>query len=174
MQRLKLFIPLIIFMALAVLLWRGLGLDPNYMPSALIDQSMPQFSLPTLKDDNAVITQDEFKGKVSLVNVWATWCPSCRQEHATLLDLAAQGVPIYGVDYKDETPAARRWIRDLGDPYVLTIVDADGRLGLDLGVFGAPETYIVDKQGVIRHRHVGVVTHSAWREQLLPIVKSLQ
>lgn len=174
MQRLKLFIPLVVFFVLAVLFWRGLSLDPTRMPSALIDKPVPEFELPTLKDADRRVGRDLFHDQVSLLNVWATWCVSCRVEHPYLVKLAQEGVPIYGVNYKDDVTAARKWLRDLHDPYVLSVVDADGRLGIDLGVFGAPETYVVDKAGVIRYKHVGVVDERIWLQTLKPIVDSLR
>lgn len=173
MQRLKLFIPLLVFAALAGLFWKGLSLDPNAMPSALIDKPVPAFQLPTLESDQ-LVGPEIFRGRVSLLNVWATWCISCRVEHPFLNQLAEQGVPIVGLNYKDDTQAARKWLRDLHNPYVLSIIDADGRLGLDLGVFGAPETYVVDPTGTIRYKHVGVVDERVWREVLAPLVAQLQ
>lgn len=173
-SRLKLFLPLAIFVVMAGFFWRGLSLDPTAMPSALIDKPMPEFSLPTVKSEQRIITQNDLKGKVSLLNVWATWCVSCRVEHPFLVTLAEDGVPIVGVNYKDDVVAAQQWLRDLADPYLYSVVDADGRLGIDLGVFGAPETYILDKNGVIRFKHVGVVNEKIWKEQLLPIYKQLQ
>lgn len=179
MQRLKLFIPLVIFAVLAVLFWRGLSIDPTAMPSALIDKPVPEFSLPALHNEAGAesskpLTDAMFKGQVSLLNVWATWCVSCRVEHPFLVALAEQGVPIIGVNYKDESVAARQWLQDLGNPYKSNIVDADGYLGLDLGVFGAPETYVVDAEGVIRYKHVGVVDERVWQETLQPIVAHLK
>jgi cytochrome c biogenesis protein CcmG, thiol:disulfide interchange protein DsbE len=173
MSRFKLFIPLIIFMVLAAFFWKGLSLDPTAMPSALLDKPVPTFSLATVNDEKRTVTQEELKGKVSLLNVWATWCISCRQEHPYLLAIAELGIPIYGVNYKDDVVKAKQWLKDLEDPYQFSIVDADGRLGIDLGVFGAPETYVVDKLGVIRYKHVGVITDQVWTETLLPIVESL-
>ena len=114
------------------------------------------------------------KGQVSLLNIWATWCLPCRQEHPFLNALKAQGVPIYGVNYKDSTEEAQRWLTELHNPYVFSVLDADGRLGLDLGVFGYPETYVVDKNGVIRYKHIGVVNQTVWDQVLAPIVKELQ
>ncbi len=174
MNRLKLFIPLGIFAVLAVLFWRGLSLDPTEMPSSRIGDPMPAFSLPTVRDANAQITQEDLKGEVSLVNVWATWCAACRIEHPFLVDLAEQGMPIYGINYKDDVEEAKRWLAQLHDPYRLSVVDQDGRLGVDLGVFGAPETYVIDKQGVIRYRHVGVVDQRVWDEKLGPLVERLK
>lgn len=179
MQRLKLFIPLAIFAVLAVLFWRGLSIDPTAMPSALIDKPVPKFSLPALREpakgqSEALLNESLFIGRVSLLNIWATWCVSCRVEHPFLVELAEQGVPIVGVNYKDESGAARQWLQDLGDPYEHNIVDADGYLGLDLGVFGAPETYVVDSDGVVRYKHVGVVDERVWLDTLQPIVTHLK
>ncbi len=173
MSRFKLFIPLAVFVVLALLFWRGLSLDPTAMPSALIDKSMPVFNLPTVREPEKQITQDDLKGEVTLLNVWATWCISCRVEHPFLVQLAQQGIKIVGVNYKDDQVAARKWLQDLHDPYVYSIVDADGRLGIDLGVFGAPETYVLDRQGVIRYKHVGVVDEKVWTQTIKPIVDQL-
>jgi cytochrome c biogenesis protein CcmG/thiol:disulfide interchange protein DsbE len=170
--RLKLFLPLILFIGLALLLFRGLSLDPQALPSALIDQPLPAFSLPVLGQER-LLGPGELKGEVALLNVWATWCISCRVEHPYLMQLAAGGVPIYGVNYKDEDAAAAKWLADLGDPYRATIVDREGSLGLDLGVYGAPETYLVDARGVIRHRHVGVVDERVWTTLLQPMYLEL-
>lgn len=173
-QRIKLFIPLIVFAVLALLFWRGLSLDPNAMPSALIDKPIPAFHLPTLEDTDRLVDQEIFKGKVSLLNVWATWCPTCYAEHGFLVTLAEQGIPIFGVNYKDDVPAAQKWLKELHNPYVLSVVDADGRLGVNLGVFGAPETYIVDKEGVIRYKHIGVVDEKVWTQTLQPLMAKYQ
>lgn len=177
-QRLFLFIPLVIFIILAVLFWRGLSLDPTSMPSALIDKPVPVFKLPVLpapENPEGVIQASEqlLKGQVSLLNVWATWCVTCRQEHEFLLTLKNQGVIIFGINYKDDFAEAQKWLTELHNPYVLSVVDADGRLGLDLGVFGAPETYVVDKQGVIRYKHIGDVNLQVWEEKLKPLITSL-
>ena len=173
MQRLKLFLPLLVFVVLAGFLWRGLALDPNAMPSALLDKPMPTFNLPTLENDTETVTEDVFTGSVTLLNVWATWCISCRVEHPYLVKLAEQGVRIIGLNYKDDSAEARKWLATLHNPYRFSIIDADVRIGLDLGVFGAPETYVVDAQGVIRYKHVGVVDERVWREKLQPIVQEL-
>jgi cytochrome c biogenesis protein CcmG/thiol:disulfide interchange protein DsbE len=171
--RLKLFIPLILFAVLALFLYRGLQLDPREMPSALIDRPLPTFELPALGQDR-LLTREQVVGEVALFNVWATWCVSCRVEHPYLHMLAEQGVPIYGVNYKDDDTDALRWLEELGDPYRLNIVDAEGTLGLDLGVYGAPETYLVDAAGVIRYRHVGVVDERVWKDILQPLYIELQ
>ncbi|MEP1593451.1 MAG: DsbE family thiol:disulfide interchange protein, partial [Halieaceae bacterium] len=160
------------FAILALLLFRGLELDPREMPSALIDKPLPEFSLPRLGSDSGIARVDVV-GEVALFNVWATWCVSCRVEHPYLQQLAENGVPIYGVNYKDDDAAAIQWLQDLGDPYRANIVDAQGSLGLDLGVYGAPETYFVDASGVIRYRHVGVIDERVWQSRLEPIYREL-
>lgn len=170
MGRLKLFIPLFIFVVMAVFLWRGLALDPTELPSALIDKKVPPFSLPQL-DENAqdikkqkILTNKDLVFKPYLLNIWATWCPTCRHEHPYLLELEEKGIPIVGLNYKDNSAAAMKWLDQLGDPYAINLFDEKGTLGLDLGVYGAPETYVVDAQGVIRYRHVGVVDAKVWNE----------
>jgi len=171
-RRVKLFLPLGMFAVLSLLLFRGLSLDPQALPSALIDRPLPGFSLPAL-DDGRTLDASVLGGEPALLNVWATWCVSCRVEHPYLQQLADQGVPIYGLNYKDDPALARQWLSQLGDPYRLTIVDQQGRLGLDLGVYGAPETYLVDAAGVVRHRHVGVIDERIWRERLLPLYREV-
>ncbi|MEM6580426.1 MAG: DsbE family thiol:disulfide interchange protein [Pseudomonadota bacterium] len=171
-SRLKLFMPLLLFVALALFLFRGLSLDPQAMPSALIDQPLPAFSLPVLGEE-VQITRDDVLGEVALMNVWATWCVSCRVEHPYLLQLSDSGIPIYGINYKDEDAAALRWLAELGDPYRANIVDRTGTLGIDLGVYGAPETYLVDAEGMIRYRHVGVVDERVWQTVLQPLFLEL-
>jgi cytochrome c biogenesis protein CcmG/thiol:disulfide interchange protein DsbE len=170
--RLKLFLPLILFAGMAAFLFRGLSLDPQALPSALIDRPLPEFSLPALGEERT-LSRAEVIGEVALLNVWATWCPSCRVEHPYLVQLAASGVPIYGLNYKDEDAAAERWLAELGNPYRANIVDREGSLGVDLGVYGAPETYLLDAQGVIRYRHVGVVDERVWQTVLQPMYQQL-
>jgi len=177
-QRLFLFIPLAIFAALAVLFWRGLSLNPNEMPSALLNKPVPPFELPVLpapENPQGLVSanQEMLKGKVSLLNVWATWCTTCRQEHEFLNTLKAQGILIYGINYKDNGEDAQRWLAELHNPYVFSVTDEDGRLGLNLGVFGAPETYVIDKQGVVRYKHIGDVNAQVWEKTIKPIFDSL-
>lgn len=172
-QRALLFIPVAVFAVLVVFFWRGLSLDPNKMPSALLNKPVPPFSLPRLENPQEFRTQSILQGKVSLLNVWATWCVTCREEHAFLNKLKQQGVAIIGVDYKDNTQDAQRWIAELGNPYTEILTDVDGRFGLNLGVFGAPETYVVDKQGVIRYKHIGDLNQKVWDENVKPIFDSL-
>ena len=165
MPRLLLFIPLLLFIVLAAFLWKGLSIDPRELPSALLDKPFPEFKLSALGDPDRVIGTEDFIGQPVLINVWATWCPSCRQEHEQLLTIAQSGeIPVIGLNYKDERGPALNWLQQLGIPYQFNIYDVDGMLGLDLGVYGAPETYLLDAQGIIRHRHVGVLTAQDWQE----------
>ncbi len=173
MKRLLMLLPLAIFLLVAVFLYRGLFLDPTELPSALIGKPLPSFSLPSVEDPQRVVTAEDIKGKPALVNVWATWCVACKVEHPVLNKLAEQGVVIHGVNYKDENASAQKWLRDFHDPYQLNIRDEQGTLGLDLGVYGAPETFLVDKQGIIRHKYVGVIDERVWREQLAPLYQQL-
>lgn len=177
MQRIKLFIPLFIFIILAVFLLNGLERDPNAMPSALINRPVPEFLLPVLVaegGDARQVDQRVFQGQPSLLNVWATWCISCRVEHPYLNQLSQQGIRIIGLNYKDDSVEANKWLAEKGDPFVLSIVDASGRMGLDLGVFGAPETYVIDSSGVIRYKHVGVVDDRVWQKHLRPVWMEVQ
>lgn len=168
MGRLKLFLPLAAFAGLGLFLFRGLSLDPTALPSALVNEPVPAFNLAALDPQQGSLTQDDLSGMPALLNVWATWCYSCRVEHPYLLELAESGVRIIGLNYKDDAVAARQWLVDLGNPYAVTISDTEGTLGLDLGVYGAPETYVIDAAGVIRHRHVGVVNDTVWQRDLAP------
>jgi cytochrome c biogenesis protein CcmG/thiol:disulfide interchange protein DsbE len=170
MARIKLFVPLFIFLALAALLYLGLGRDPRELPSALVDRPMPAFALPSLRDGKP-LDATLFRGGPRLLNVWGTWCGACRDEHPFLIQLAGRGVSIVGLDYKDDPAAARRWLVDRGDPYLEVIADQEGRLSLDLGVYGAPETYVVDGAGIIRYRHVGVLNEQVWRERMEPVYR---
>ncbi|ANF27754.1 DsbE family thiol:disulfide interchange protein [Stutzerimonas stutzeri] len=173
MKRLLMLLPLAIFLLVAVFLYRGLFLDPTELPSALIGKPLPSFSLPSVEDPQRVVTAEDIKGKPALVNVWATWCVACKVEHPVLNKLAEQGVVIHGVNYKDANAAAQKWLKDFHDPYQLNIRDEQGSLGLDLGVYGAPETFFVDKQGIIRHKYVGVIDERVWREQLAALYQQL-
>jgi cytochrome c biogenesis protein CcmG/thiol:disulfide interchange protein DsbE len=168
MSRLKLFIPLIFFAVLSVFLYRGLALNPQELPSALIDKLVPQFNLQKLGDTSRILSRTDIIGQASLLNIWATWCISCRVEHPYLHKLKDEGVVIIGINYKDEDEAALKWLQQRGDPYSFSIADRAGALGLDLGVYGAPETYLLDSGGIIRYRHVGVIDHRVWLETLEP------
>jgi cytochrome c biogenesis protein CcmG/thiol:disulfide interchange protein DsbE len=169
MRQWKLFLPLGVFLVLAVLFWRGLQLDPEYMPSALVDRPVPSFQLPDLLSGELLDEAVLYEGP-TLVNIWATWCPSCYVEHPYLNELAARGVRIVGINYKDDDTKARAWLAEKGNPYAANIVDADGMLGLDFGVTGAPETYLVDAEGVIRFRHQGPMNEQVWQRDFLPLM----
>jgi len=163
MRKLLLFIPLALFIGMGFFLWKGLYLDPREIPSALVDRPMPAFELPSLTEPERKLSAADLKGEVALVNVWATWCPTCKEEHSFLNQLAQQGVTIYGINYKDEPVKATAWLQRYLNPYREVILDQEGRLGLDLGVYGAPETYVIDAQGTIRYRHVGAVDAKVWK-----------
>lgn len=142
------------------------------MPSALIDRPVPAFSLRLLNDPQTVANNAMLEGP-ALLNIWATWCNACKIEHPFLNKLAAEGVAIYGINYKDDPAAALKWLEKGGNPYRFNLMDMDGALGFDLGVFGAPETYLVDDQGIIRYRHVGVLDESVWKARFRPLMSSL-
>ena len=174
-RHLRYLAPLALFALLVALLFRGLSLDPKLVPSPLVDKPIPAFTLTRLDDPAATISDADFKGKVSLLNVWATWCVSCRQEHEVLVRLAQTGqVDIYGPNYKDNRADAQRWLAQLGNPYIANAFDSDGRVGIDWGVYGAPETFIIDREGIIRHKHVGPITIEILNEEILPIVARLK
>lgn len=162
-------LPLFVFIALGLLLMNSLGKDPQLLPSVKIGKSLPAFSLPVLGDETQLISQNTLKGEVFLLNVWATWCPSCRIEHPVLNQLAQQGVVIYGLNYKDQNKEAETYLKTLGNPYKKVISDSRGDLGLDLGVYGAPETYLVGADGIILYRLVGVITKENWLSTLKPL-----
>lgn len=162
-------IPVLLFAGLVAFFARGLQLDPSYVPSPLIGKPIPEFTLPTLADPNVSLSDRDLRGEISLLNVWATWCVGCRQEHGYLVELAAQsGLPIYGLNWKDDTDAARQWLQQLGDPYRVTAVDADGRVAIDFGVYGAPETFLVDADGTILFKHLSPLTREVWQRDFLP------
>lgn len=168
-------LPLVAFLVLAVFLFVGLGKDPREVPSPLIGKPAPAFMLPQLHDQSQMFSPQVMKGKVWLLNVWASWCVSCRDEHPVLVALSQQNiVPIYGLDYKDKPEDAEQWLKKGGDPYVLSISDRDGRVGIDYGVYGVPETYVIDKQGIIRYKQIGPVTPESLRDKILPLVRELE
>ena len=167
-------IPLAIFLVLVAFLAIGLRRDPHEIPSPLINKPAPAFQLAQLKDPSKTFSAEEMKGKVWVLNVWASWCFSCRDEHPLLLQYARSGVlPIYGLNSKDKREDALAWLAELGDPYVLSVSDLDGRVGIDYGVYGAPETYLIDRAGVIRFKQVGPVTPDIWQQKILPLAKEL-
>ncbi|MGB2375121.1 MAG: DsbE family thiol:disulfide interchange protein [Porticoccaceae bacterium] len=173
MNRIALYIPLVVFAVLSLFLLKGLDRDPTELPSALVGEPFPAFVLPSLADEQKLLSERDLNSRVVLVNVWATWCFACRIEHPMLNQLAAEGVGIIGLNYKDQNDQARQWLEQKGDPYLFNIVDAEGRLGFDLGVTGAPETYLVDARGVIRYRRVGVVDQRIWDEEISSLYQQL-
>lgn len=168
-------IPLGVFIVLAAFLYRGLSLDPKEVPSPLIGKPAPAFQLSELEDVSVTIGNKDLLGKVSLLNVWATWCVSCRAEHEVLMRLAESGeVDIYGLNYKDGRPEALRWLKMFGNPYVANAFDADGRVGIDWGVYGTPETFLIDQNGIVRYKHVGPISEEALSSVLLPKIRELK
>jgi cytochrome c biogenesis protein CcmG/thiol:disulfide interchange protein DsbE len=169
-----LFLPLILFVVLVMFLLVGLRRDPHEVPSPLINKSTPDFQLPQLQQATATFSAKEMRGKVWLLNFWGTWCVACREEHPLLVQYAKTGaVPIYGVDYKDERAAALQWLDEFGNPYTLTAFDVDGRVSIDYGVYGAPESYLIDRNGVIRFKQIGPITEDVWQNKILPLAKQL-
>jgi cytochrome c biogenesis protein CcmG/thiol:disulfide interchange protein DsbE len=167
--------PLAIFVAIGVLLGIGLTLSPREIPSPLLDRPVPQFELAPVKGRTLGLSSGALRGEVSIVNVFASWCTACRDEHPLWMQLSAERVvPVHGLNYKDRPDDAARWLAQLGDPYVRTGADVDGRVGIDWGVYGVPETFIIDKRGVIRHKIIGAITPRIVDERLLPLVRRLQ
>ena len=177
---LRYLIPLVIFIVLAVFLAIGLTRDPHELKSVLINKPAPAFSLPQLKvqlkavKTNGMISTEDMRGSVWLLNVWASWCVACREEHPYLMEYAkSQVVPIVGLNYKDRREDALATLDELGDPYTVSAVDLDGRVGIDFGVYGAPETYVIDQGGTIRFKYVGPIMPDVWKEKILPVVQEL-
>lgn len=173
MKKIIFFIPVVAFFALAVVLWQGLYLDTKALPSMLIDKPMPEFSLTTV--DGAAVTNSDLPEQIFLLNIWGSYCLPCLIEHPTFMRLAEEGeIPVVGVNYRDRADLATNWLQDNGNPFQFSILDESGRFGIDLGVYGAPETYLVDGNGVIRYRHVSVLDESVWREDFLPAIAELR
>ena len=169
------YVALGLFLILLIFLGYGLTLNPREVPSPLIGKPAPAFRLPTVADPAKSMGTDDFAGKVTLLNVWASWCVSCRQEHPLLVELARKGsVQVYGLYYKDTRQDARRWLASFGDPYVASAFDEDGRVGIEWGVYGVPETFVIDRKGVIRHKLTGPVTPENWAKTLQPLIQRLQ
>ena len=167
-------LPLIVFAVLLGFLAVGLKLDPREVPSPLIDKPAPAFKLPRLDAPEQALSLDDLKGKVWLLNVWASWCVACRVEHPLLVELAGtNSVPIYGLNYKDKRDDALAWLSKHGNPYVASLSDAEGLVGIDFGVYGVPETFVIDKTGTIRLKHIGPITPDVLRDTILPLVKKL-
>ncbi len=167
-------IPLGLFIVLVAFLAIGLGRDPREVPSPLIGKPAPDFQLPQLHDPSQTFSPGEMRGKVWLLNVWASWCFSCREEHPLLLEMQRSGfIPIYGLNTKNKRDEALGWLNELGDPYVLSAADIDGRVSIDYGVYGAPETFLIDRDGIIRFKHIGPLTPELWENKIRPLVQQL-
>lgn len=174
-SRLRFLIPLALFIVLAGFLLRGLFLNPREVPSPLINKPAPQFSLAQLAQPDRPFGPEDMKGQVWLLNVWASWCVACRQEHPLLVELAKRkAVPIVGLNYKDKPDAATGWLAQFGDPYDLSVKDRDGRVGIDYGVYGVPETFLIDKAGVIRFKQIGPLTEEVWTKKMQPLIEELR
>jgi cytochrome c biogenesis protein CcmG/thiol:disulfide interchange protein DsbE len=168
-------IPLGVFLLLVGFLAAGLRLDPREVPSPLVGKAAPAFELPVLGQPGRNFVPGEMRGKVWLLNVWASWCVSCRDEHPVLVELSKKALlPVLGLNYKDKGDEARRWLQQFGDPYQLSAVDADGRIGIDYGVYGVPETYLIDAQGVIRYKQIGPLTAEILEKKVLPLAMALK
>ena len=174
-SKLRFALPLAIFTVLAGFLFVGLGLNPREVPSPFIGKPAPSFQLAQLARPDQSFAPSQMQGEVWLLNVWASWCVACRVEHPLLVDLAKKDVvPIIGLNYKDKREAALGWLGQFGNPYKLSIADIDGRVGIDYGVYGVPETFVIDKTGVIRFKQIGPITEDAWRDKILPLVQQLR
>lgn len=171
-MKLKRILPLVIFIVMVGFLAKGLFLNPKEIPSPLIGKPAPPFVAPILGSDKTFSTE-AMKGKIWLLNTWASWCAACRIEHPLLLEMKAHDIPLYGLVYKDNDPASLAMLVELGNPYMLSATDADGRIGIDYGVYGVPETYVIDKAGIIRYKQIGPITPEALRDKILPLLKTL-
>ncbi len=167
-------IPLVFFVLMAGLLGFGLSLDPKKVPSPLIDKSAPAFSLAMLDDPSRKLSTADMLGQVWVLNVWASWCVSCRAEHAVITELANRNlVTVVGLNYKDAPDDAERWLEQFGNPYATSVIDRDGRVGIDWGVYGVPETFVIGADGVIKFKHIGPVTMESLNEKIMPVLREL-
>jgi len=174
-RRLKILIPFILFLIIAVILGRGLKLHPKRIPSALLDKPAPHINLGTVTAKDHRLTNQDFIGHVSLLNVWATWCTACQAEHSVLMEIAKSShIVMFALNYKDDLTQARKWLGQLGNPYQYIGFDQDGKTAIDWGVYGTPETFIIDRQGIIRYKHVGAMTMQIWEGELLPFIQVLE
>jgi cytochrome c biogenesis protein CcmG/thiol:disulfide interchange protein DsbE len=167
-------LPIIVFAALVAVFALGLGKDPTLVPSPLLGQPAPAFDLPDLRDPARRVTEQDLRGQPTLLNVWATWCTGCRQEHEALLAIAREsGVPIIGLNWKDDPEAARRWLQMLGDPYAAVPVDQVGDVAIDWGVYGAPETFLIGPDGTVLYKHIAPITAEVWQAEFVPRIQAL-
>ena len=167
-------LPLVVFVLMVGLLWRGLSLDPKLVPSPLIDKQAPSFSLAMLEEPSRKLSTTDLVGQVWVLNVWASWCVSCRAEHEVITALASRNlVTVVGLNYKDEPADATRWLQQFGNPYATSVIDRDGRVGIDWGVYGVPETFVIGADGLIKYKHIGPVTHESLEQKIMPVLKEL-
>ena len=175
MKKLIYILPLVLFLVLVGFLKIGLNRDPRLLPSQFIDKPTPEISVPYLLDESQVMTQADLTGEVALVNFWASWCPTCLGEHDVLMEINRQSdVVIFGIDYKDERADGQKWVNERGNPYHAIAFDPEGKVGIDWGLTGTPETFVLDKEGIIRYKHVGAITWQDWKQTLEPIVNELK
>jgi cytochrome c biogenesis protein CcmG/thiol:disulfide interchange protein DsbE len=171
----KFAIPVALFLVLVAFFAVGLTNDPREVPSPFIDKAAPAFQLVQLHEPQRAFAPADMKGKVWMLNVWASWCVSCRVEHPLLVEMSrAKVVPIVGLNYKDQREAGVQWLQRFGNPYLLSAYDADGRVGIDYGVYGVPETFVIDKEGIVRYKQIGPITPEALEKKILPLIKRLQ
>lgn len=167
-------LPFFIFLGMGTFLLKGLSLDPRKLPSTMINKPTPELALPELlSTPPTIFSNKSMLGKVWFLNVWASWCQACQIEHPVLMDIAREGIDIVGLDYKDETDKARDWLAQYGNPFKTVLFDEQGLGGINLGVYGAPETFIIDKKGFIQYKHIGPVTHEVWQTVLKPIIEKV-
>ena len=170
-----LLVPLLVFLGIGIFLGIGLTRDPREIPSPFIGHAVPEFALPPVQGRSLGLATADLHGEVSLVNVFASWCVACREEHPVLMEIKhAAVVPVHGLNYKDQPAAAATWLDNWGDPYLRTGADLDGRVGIDWGVYGVPETFVIDREGRIAYKHIGPVTPAVWNDKLLPLIRGLQ
>ncbi|MCX7117094.1 MAG: DsbE family thiol:disulfide interchange protein [Legionellales bacterium] len=167
-------VPLLVFVGIIVFLLRGLSLDPTHLPSAKLNKPLPAFQLPALGDDSLQLTERHLHGQIALLNVWASWCEACKEEHLFLMQLKREGISLFGLNYKDNPDDAQLWLKNYGNPYRRVGEDRMGNVAIDLGVYGAPETFLIDKNGMIRHRHVGILTATTWQNEFVPRISQLE
>ena len=174
MRHVRYLVPMGILLILLYILRAGLNLNPKEVPSPLIGKPAPAFALPRLDQPAQQISTADLRGQVWMLNVWASWCVACRQEHPLLVQYSKQAkVPIYGLNYKDERAAGLKWLSDFGNPYTASVSDRDGRVGIDFGVYGVPETFVIDKEGIIRYKQIGPLTPEVLRDTIEPLLKQL-
>lgn len=173
-MKLKLLIPLLLFIVVVGFLAKGLFLDPHEVPSPLVGKPAPLFTAPILEEPGRDFSNKGLLGKVWMLNMWASWCAACKEEHPLLIEMKEHGLPLYGMAYKDTDAEALAVLKEMGNPYVFTVTDANGKIGIDYGVYGVPETYIIDKKGIIRYKQIGPITPDSLRNKILPLLKELE